>query len=242
MTMPESSTVSLTAVFEALDEENLTAQGITPVRVNEVSAANGIYVNEYFKRNDWVELYNTTDEAIDVEGMYLTDNLSKPTKYQITKGNALISTIIPAHGYLIIWCDKLESTGQLHAQFKLDADGGTVMLTAADQSWSDCLTYAQHQSDQTVGRYPDGQNDVFVMNIPTIANSNIASSYMVAVPQPEKTTDIDEAQISNLNSQTKTQIFNLAGQPVDNPRPGSYYIARVTDSKGHVRTYKFIKK
>ena len=73
------------------------------------------------------------------------------------------------------------------------------------------------------------------MNIPTIANSNIASSYMVAVPQPEKTTDIDEAQISNLNSQTKTQIFNLAGQPVDNPRPGSYYIARVTDSKGHVR-------
>ena len=242
MTMPESSTVSLTAVFEALDEENLTAQGITPVRVNEVSAANGIYVNEYFKRNDWVELYNTTDEAIDVEGMYLTDNLSKPTKYQITKGNALISTIIPAHGYLIIWCDKLESTGQLHAQFKLDADGGTVMLTAADQSWSDCLTYAQHQSDQTVGRFPDGQNDVFVMNIPTIANSNIASSYMVAVPQPEKTTDIDEAQISNLNSQTKTQIFNLAGQPVDNPRPGSYYIARVTDSKGHVRTYKFIKK
>jgi hypothetical protein len=64
----------------------------------------------------------------------------------------------------------------------------------------------------------------------------------VAVEQPEKetTTDIDNAQISNLKSQT--QIFNLAGQPVDNPRPGNYYIARVTDSKGRVKTYKFVMR
>ena len=242
ISMPENATVSLTAIFKALDDEELTAQGITPVRVNEVSAANGIYVNDYFKRNDWIELYNTTNEPIDVEGMYLTDNVNKPTKYQISKNNALISTIIPANGHLIIWCDKLEPTEQLHAQFKLDAEGGTVMLTAADQSWSDCLTYAEHKGDQTVGRYPDGHNDVFVMNIPTIAKSNIASSYLVAVEQPEKetTTDIDNAQISNLKSQT--QIFNLAGQPVDNPRPGNYYIARVTDSKGRVKTYKFVMR
>ena len=160
---------------------------ITPVRINEVSASNGIYVNEYFKRDDWVELYNTTNEPIDVEGMYLTGKESIPKKYRITKGDTQAATVIPAHGYLIVWCDKLEPTTQLHADFKLAAEGGIVMLTAADESWSDLLTYTEHQEDQTVGRYPDGASDVFVMNIPTIAKANITSSYLTTVSQPHET-------------------------------------------------------
>ena len=175
------------ACFTPLSDEEQSAQGITPVRINEVSASNGIYVNEYFKRDDWVELYNTTNAPINVEGMYLTDNESKPKKYQITKGETNAETIIPAHGYLIVWCDKLEPTTQLHANFKLAAEGGIVMLTAADESWSDLLTYTLHDEDQTVGRYPDGASDVFVMNIPTIAKANITSSYLTAVSQSEET-------------------------------------------------------
>uniref|UniRef100_UPI00258CB957 lamin tail domain-containing protein n=1 Tax=uncultured Prevotella sp. TaxID=159272 RepID=UPI00258CB957 len=120
--------VKLQACFTALTDAEKTAQGLTPIRINEVSAANGIHVNEYFKRNDWVELYNTTDKDIDVAGMYLSDNEQKPLKYQISKGDSQASTTIPAHGYLIVWCDKLESRDQLHASFKLDADGGSVLL------------------------------------------------------------------------------------------------------------------
>ena len=239
ITLPSGDGISLTATFTPLNEEERSAQGFTPVRINEVSAANGIYVNEYFKRNDWIELYNTTSEPIDVEGMYITDNVSKPQKYQISKGNSETSTVIPAYGHLIIWCDKLEPIDQLHAQFKLAAEGGTVMLTAADESWRDCLTYAEHHEDQTVGRYPDGHNDVFVMNIPTIAKSNITSSYVVAVEQLDPTTNI---VADKLMGKTHTTIYNLAGQPVANPRPGGCYIARVTDSMGHIKTYKFIKK
>ena len=174
------------ACFTPQSSEEQT-QGVTPVRINEVSASNGIYVNEYFKRNDWVELYNTTNAPIDVEGMYLTDKESKPKKYQITKGETDAATIIPAHGYLIVWCDKLEPMTQLHADFKLAAEGGIVMLTAADESWSDLLTYTEHQEDQTVGRYPDGASDVFVMNVPTIAKANITSSYLIEVIQPQET-------------------------------------------------------
>ena len=128
-----TSAIKLQACFKALTDAEKTAQGLTPIRINEVSAANGIHVNEYFKRNDWVELYNTTDEPIDVAGMYLSDNEKKPLKYQISKGDSQTSTTIPAHGYLIVWCDKLESKDQLHASFKLDADGGSVLLTAADE-------------------------------------------------------------------------------------------------------------
>lgn len=231
--------VKLQACFTALTDAEKTAQGLTPIRINEVSAANGIHVNEYFKRNDWVELYNTTDKDIGVAGMYLSDNEKKPLKYQISKGDSQASTTIPAHGYLIVWCDKLESKDQLHASFKLDADGGSVLLTAADESWSDRLVYTAHQADQTVGRYPDGGSDIFVMNVPTIAQSNISTSYLVPVEQGD-VTGIDIAQISASGSQIS--LYNLAGQPVITPQRGNCYIARYTDAQGRVKTVKFIQK
>ena len=182
--LPTGTTVSLNAHFAPLSEDAVKAQGITPVRINEVSAANGIHVNDYFKRNDWVELYNTTSQPIDVAGMYLSDNPDKPQKYQIVKGSGTAETVVPAHGYLIVWCDKLDPLAQLHASFKLAAEGGDVLLTAADESWTDRLTYTALNSDQTAGRYPDGANDVVLMNVPTIAAANLRSSYSVDIEQP----------------------------------------------------------
>jgi hypothetical protein len=204
--------VSLVACFTPLTDAERAAQGLTPVRINEVSASNSIFVNEQFKRNDWLELYNTTASPIDVEGMYLTDNTKSPKKYKITKGSTETSTVIPAHGYLIVWCDKLETVSQLHASFKLDKDSGHLMLTAADESWSDEFVYTSHNGDESVGRYPDGANDVFVMNIPTIEKPNIKTSYLVSVKQPTPTT-IQGIRINPVN--TTDAIYNLSGQRVD---------------------------
>ncbi len=181
MALPAGA-VTLTATFVPADEQ------VPPVRMNEVSAGNGIHVNEYFKRNDWVELYNTTDQPVDVEGMYLSDNPDKPLKYRIAKPSVLLSaspTVIPAHGYLVVWCDKLEPLSQLHASFKLSDDGGDVLLTAADESWTDRLTYGAMRSDETAGRYPDGCRDVITMNVPTLCQPNRTSAYAVAIAQPD---------------------------------------------------------
>ena len=229
--LPEGSTVSLTACFTPLTAEERIAQGLAPVRINEVSADDGIYVNEYYKRKDWVELYNTTDEPIDVEGMYLSDNFDKPKKYQITKGESLANTIIPPHGYLIIWCDKEQPLTQLHASFKLGAEGDDLLLLAADCSWQDRFTYPAHSSDQTVGRYPDGSNEVYVMNVPTIAKANITSSYVVEVEQDSTAVGISDMAANNTTglsiryvvdrlvirsavpmAATKLDFCNLAGQ------------------------------
>ena len=193
VSLPEGSSVTLVATFKQMDEEEwsmLDAQP-TPVRINEVSASNDIFVNEYFKRSDWVELYNTTDKPVNVEGMYLSDNPEKPQKYEIEaplftpeeywEVAPLLpeapGTIIPPHGYLIVWCDQREPLTQLHASFKLAAEGDELMLTAADGSWTDHFTYGPMKGDETAGRYPDGADEVFAMNIPTIAKANITSSY-----------------------------------------------------------------
>ena len=182
-----SGTVNLKATFRKLSAAESKKQGITPVRINEISGANDSYIDEYGKKGDWVELYNTTSEAIDVEGMYLTDNINKPTKYQITKGDTKANTIIPAHGYLVVWCDNKRATTDngLHASFKIADDGGLLMLSAADQSWTDVMSYDAHDARTTVGRYPDGTANVYAMNVATIGKSNIYSSYATAVAQSD---------------------------------------------------------
>ena len=210
--------ISLSACFTPLTDVERQAQELTPVRINEVSADNGIFVNEYFKRNDWIELYNTTDKDIDVDGMFLTDDLEKPKKYQISR-DGVTSTIIPAHGFLIIWCDKLDPLSQLHAPFKLEAEGGSVLLTAADESWSDCITYPEMKNDETIGRYPDGCSNVITMNVPTIAKSNISGSYATDVAQNELV-GISDKKLPHTTSQ---YIYNLKGQAVRGPLvPGIY--------------------
>ena len=185
MRMPTGDDVTLTATFRKLTANETEKQNMTPIRINEVSGANDTYIDEYFKKGDWVELYNTTSEPIDVEGMYLTDNINKPTKYMISKENTKAQTVIPAHGYLVIWCDNKRATTDngLHAGFKISDDGGTMMLSAADRSWSDVITYPAHDARTTIGRYPDGATTVYAMNVVTIGKSNVYSSYATVVPQ-----------------------------------------------------------
>lgn len=179
-TLPSDKDMQIVALYSSLTDEEKQSQGVTPVRINEISAANTVYANDYNKREDWVEFYNTTYEPIDMEGMYLTDNPEKSEKYQI-KSVGDESTIIPPFGYKIIWFDKKEGISQLHAPFKLDDDGDVLYLSAADHSWTDSFAYAPHDGNHTVGRYPDGCDSIFVMNTPTIGKKNITSSYVVKV-------------------------------------------------------------
>ena len=48
---------------------------------------------------------------------------------------------------------------------------------AKDRSWADSLVYCAHNGDQTVGRYPDGGSQVYLMTQPTIQKSNIINTY-----------------------------------------------------------------
>ena len=175
-----STTLSLRATWVKMTDEEMRAAGLStsPVVVNELSADNAIYVSDYFKKDDWIELYNTTDEDIDLAGYYLTDNVAKPQKYQIPVDDPLVNTVIPAHGYKQIWCDKRVNIGPaIHANFKLAKEGGTVMLSKYDESGNllhmDSLHYVAHNSLQSFGRYPDAASDTYLMERPSYLLSNV---------------------------------------------------------------------
>ncbi|MBQ7179768.1 MAG: lamin tail domain-containing protein [Bacteroidaceae bacterium] len=185
---------NLVATYER-DESQPLAR---PVVINEVSAGNSIFVNEYFKKNDWIELFNTTDQRIDLSGMYLSDDISNPLKYRIPEGNDSLSTYIQASGFRIIWCDQLEPVTQLHAPFKLaNADSALVLLTAADQSWCDTLVYCAHEGSESVGRFPDGGTQLYRMYRPTICGPNAMNSYTTLWEEPAAPTGIRQPEMAS---------------------------------------------
>ena len=179
----------LTAVFRPLESDyDMLTDLAVPVKVNELSAANSVYINDLLKKNDWIELYNTTDVPLDAAGLYLSDNPDQPMKYQIQGGEGQ-PTVIPAKGSLIVWADKLEGTTQLHANFKLsNSDEQIVMLTSSSQfvaanqhyfsqhpdmrAFADGMIYSSHRGDQSIGRYPDGGRHFYQMYRPTIDRPN----------------------------------------------------------------------
>jgi len=176
--LESAGTYTLVAEYEAIasDRQRYEAGG-TPIRINEVSAGNDIYLNDYYEKQDWVELYNTTENDIDLSGMYLSDKSKNPQKYQISAAEG-VSTIIPAHGTRIVWCDAAQALSQLHAPFKLDnADGSVVSIQSQDGTWADKVSYLAQERWQTYGRYPDGGNHETILLQPTIDKSNRLGTY-----------------------------------------------------------------
>lgn len=215
---------------------------ISPIRINEISSANDIYINDYRKKSDWIELYNTTDEPIDLSGIYLSDNPSKPHKYQISIQNSQSSKlIIPPHGYSIVWCDDKEPISQLHAGFKLEnVDDAYISIHAADDSWSDSLWYQAQGRWQSYGRYPDGTDHLALFDHITIEQTNRINTHTV-ITTPDWESSIKYERLPHHRQITCIQYYNLAGQPISSPNNAGIVIRRIVYDDGTVESEKIFK-
>ncbi|MEA3340518.1 MAG: lamin tail domain-containing protein, partial [Chloroflexota bacterium] len=141
------------------------------VTVNEFLAANrAINQDEAGEYDDWLELYNSGDVTAVLDGMYLTDDLSQPKKWQFPDGAA-----IPPGGYLLIWCDRDTGQGPLHANFKLDRDGEEIGLFAGDAHANvplEMIVFGPQEEDVSYGRRPDGADVWGFLDPPTPGASN----------------------------------------------------------------------
>jgi hypothetical protein len=126
-----------------------------PLFINELVAINQDTLDdEAGESADWFEIYNAGPDAIDLSGMYLTDALENPTKWQIPRGVG-----VPGEGYVVFWADNEPDEGPTHVNFKLDGDGERLALTASEANYNgliDEVYYGPQRVDQAFGRYPDG--------------------------------------------------------------------------------------
>jgi len=142
-------------------------------------AINELMAHSHAAASDWIELYNTTDEEIDIAGWYLSDSSADLKKYRIADGQK-----IGAHAYKLFY----ESTnfGQSSSDpgritgFALSENGEAVYLSSAEGGI--LLGYREYEdfdaspTGVSFGRYykPGTGNYNFVMmdsNTPGWANS-----------------------------------------------------------------------
>ncbi len=148
--------------------------------INEVSAANDIFVDNANKYEDWIEVYNGSAKPLNLAGYYLSDKLNNLVKWKVPASDTL-KTYVPAHGHLVIWCSNKADRGVLHAAFKLAKEGGTVYLSKEDAKGDiqiiDSLRYVEHSPYASFGRYPDAGNQLCLLDVPTFEAPNKGLSY-----------------------------------------------------------------
>ncbi len=149
-----------------------TFSTIAGLIINEFSASNtNIITDEYGDYDDWIEIYNSTDEPVDIGGLYMTDNLYEPAKYRIPSSDPGL-TIIPAYGFLILWADDQLEQGVLHLGFNLSKNGEYIGLTEYNgKKFIDSLVFGEQQVNSSSSRYPDG-NDTWIIASPTPGSTN----------------------------------------------------------------------
>ena len=131
----------------------------SPVVINELMASNTkSLADPQGDNDDWIELHNVSDYAVNLSGMYLSDNQNNPRKWQFPD-----ATQIAPGGYLIVWADEDgNAKSGLHANFKLSRNGETVMLVDTDQHGNqvlDVIKFHAQGEDVALGRVPNGTGD-----------------------------------------------------------------------------------
>lgn len=210
--------------------ENANAAKFSPVRaehefytltvnsdvvINEIMPKNNVTAtDEEGKHADWIELYNNSSSAVNLNGYFLSDDVTNPNKWQFP------DTSIAGNSYLIIWCDSDTMDPGLHANFKLSSAGETITLSNAGGFAINQVTMPEIESTMTYGRYPNGTGG-FIRMVPTFSASNsytavgieeeTQENQLTLYPNPAK----DEIFISaSSNNPIRYELFNMQGDLV----------------------------
>ena len=123
---------------------------------------------------DWIEIYNGTGQTVDLSGYGLSDNSSRPRKWQFPSG-----TTLQPGGYLAVACTDAEITaeGYLNAGFALSSDGGyTVCLTDPQGQVLDAVYLPKQYGGISYARFA-GEEGFFYSETPTLRAANAGAHY-----------------------------------------------------------------
>lgn len=155
-TMNKEKTVKLTLKEESYDKPLIF--------INELCSKSSMFIEpESEESSDWLELYNASDDYIEVSGFYLSDN---DTTIQIASGYGC--TNIPPKGFLLLWADDRGKSGAQHLGFKLSDAGETITLTKKVRDSLivvDKVAYGTIGENNSYGRETDGASKMRIFSV-----------------------------------------------------------------------------
>ena len=152
-------------------DTNLRAMNKTGVYISEVMASNDSVTTYPSAGNtDWIEIYNSSSQSVDLSGYGLSDRLTRGRKWQFPQG-----TLIGPGEYKVILCDGTKDsadTGVLRAGFKLNRTAcETLVLTDPEGRILDKMILPVQRTDISYGR-TIGMSGFFYYETPTPFQQN----------------------------------------------------------------------
>ena len=168
--------------------------GEHPLRISEYMSANTAYPNADGRICDWIEIHNTSDKPFNVSGYRLSDDVTQ-AKYAFPVG-----TVIPADGYIVVYCDP-ETSGGLYAPFSLRRLGGeTLLLMNSANTVLDEIETLRCRKNTSIVRETDGSFTVSAAPTPGYANTDEGyTAYLAASGQGTGALRLSEIMAAGLN-------------------------------------------
>lgn len=143
--------------------------------INEFMASNTMsYADEYGEFDDWIEVYNLSDQTLPIYKYYLSDDASIPNKWKMP------NTILPPNDYIVIWADGNPSQGSNHANFKLKKGGEFIGLYDDKENHFapiSTVAYDAQESDESYARLPNGIGDFeMTTNVTPGSNNDVSNT------------------------------------------------------------------
>jgi len=124
---------------------------LAAIRINEFMASNGDSLEcASGESPDWIELYNTSEQDVNIAGLCLSDGKKTLDKFVFPE------MIIPAKGYLVVFASGFSSGAEdeIHLPFKLSADGERVVLSF-EGVILDIVSFDAQEKDVSMARHDD---------------------------------------------------------------------------------------
>lgn len=121
------------------------------IAINEFMAKNdSVITDEFGGYDDWIEIYNYGTNSENLSGMFLSDNLSSPTKWQFP------NTQLLSKCFLLLWADDETNQGVFHLPFKLSAGGEEIGLYDSATTLVGSVIFGEQSADVSYGLFPNG--------------------------------------------------------------------------------------
>ena len=124
------------------------------IEITEIVASNRQYApDENGLYQDYFELHNKTDHAIDLSNWYASDDPAKPTAWRFPQGFAL-----QPGEYRIVYASGLNRADaeHPHTSFGLSPEGETLLISDANSRLVDSVTYDLLKTDEAWLKRADG--------------------------------------------------------------------------------------
>ena len=162
--------LGISLLFSVPASDDGAAGGQTPLRISEYMAKNTAYPGPDGRCCDWVEIENCSDAPFNLSGYRLSDDVTR-AKYAFPTG-----TILPAGGFIVVWCDP-EGSGALCAPFSLSSKGGeSLLLMNSANTVLDRIETLRSPRNMSLIRTAEGE--LTVSDTPTPGYPNTREGYV----------------------------------------------------------------